>query len=179
MTDEAIMERVRAGETHMMSRLFEKHQIPLYNFFFYSNRDRSLSEDLTQLVFERMLKYRSSFESNVNFKSWMYRIARNVSNDHWKKANSRRTESIDGREDYVRGDCEHRKLEAKEKWSILERSMNALDPETKELIMLTRIEKMKYTEVAQIFGVTEGVIKVRVHRGLKKLKHIYDMNYES
>lgn len=179
MTDEAIMERVRSGDLRMMSRLFEKHQIPVYNFFYYGNRDRSLSEDLTQTVFERMMKYRNSYDTKVNFKSWMYRIARNVNNDHWRKQNSHRTEMIDGQENSLMGDCEERRMEAKEKWSILEQSMEMLDNETKELIVLTRIERMKYAEVAKLYEVSEGVIKVRVHRGLKKLKQIYDTKYQS
>lgn len=179
MTDEAIMERIQTGEIRMMSQLFQRHQVALYNFFYQMNRDKGLSEDLTQNVFERMIKYRGSYESKVNFKSWMFRIARNVSNDHWRKKKIKHSSDLAHHENDLKADCEIRRMEGKEKWDILQNVMHQLEDETREIILLTRIEKLKYAEVAKMYNVTEGAIKVRVHRGLKQLKTLYNQSYIS
>lgn len=174
MTDEAIMHRVSNGETRLMSHLFERHQTPLYGFFYRMNRDSALSEDLVQNVFERMIKYRASYKQTVNFKSWMFSIARNVSHDHYRKQKMQfsglETEQLN-----LHSDCLNTKMDAKENLNLLEIAMDRLDEETKEIILLTRVERMKYSEVAQMLNTTEGNIKVKVHRGLKQLKHLYSL----
>jgi len=51
--------------------------------------------------------------------------------------------------------------------------MAALPKEERQLLVLTRFQRMKYQEVAEILDSTEGAIKVKVHRAIKKLKGIY------
>ena len=41
---------------------------------------------------------------------------------------------------------------------------------------MNRYQEIKYAEIAEIIGSSEGAIKVRVHRALKKLKEIYFQN---
>src|SRR5690348_11487914 len=83
LTDNALMLRVRDGETDTLGLLFERYKRPLYGFFYGMNRDSELSEDLVQNVFFRILKYRYLFRGEGDFKTWMFHIARNVNNDHY------------------------------------------------------------------------------------------------
>jgi len=41
------------------------------------------------------------------------------------------------------------------------------------MLVLTKYQGMKYEQVAEIFGITEGAVKVRMHRVLQELKEIY------
>mgnify|MGYP001792168515 CR=1 FL=1 len=62
ISDETLMERVKHGELRRASELFERYNKPLYNFFARLTLDRDLSDDLTQNVFLRMLKYRKTYQ---------------------------------------------------------------------------------------------------------------------
>jgi len=84
-TDEQLMEQVSQENLNALSVLFDRYQVPLYNFFYRQNYDGAFSEDLVQTVFERILKYRQSYVSGMTFRSWMYQIARNAKTDHYKK----------------------------------------------------------------------------------------------
>jgi RNA polymerase sigma-70 factor (ECF subfamily) len=86
LSDEKIMLLVREGQLSELKELFERYSTPLYNFFFRLTLDEALSEDLTQNLFYRVLRYRQSFEpASGSFRSWVYRMARNVHADHFRQ----------------------------------------------------------------------------------------------
>ena len=57
--------------------------------------------------------------------------------------------------------------------NCLKKALENLSDEKKELIELVRFQKVKYAKVAEMLGVTESAIKVRVHRILKELRESY------
>src|SRR5437868_11302933 len=85
LPDEELMFLVRNGVVEMLGVLFDRYQSPLFNFYCKLTGDRSVSEDLVQDVFYRILKYRKSYQSGMSFRSWMYQIARNVRLDQAKR----------------------------------------------------------------------------------------------
>ena len=60
-----------------------------------------------------------------------------------------------------------------EEQSLLIRALNTLSPEKREIIELTKFQKLKYEEVANLLGKTEGALKVQIHRILKELRLKY------
>jgi RNA polymerase sigma factor (sigma-70 family) len=84
MTDESIMEAVKRGELQQATLLFERYNKRIFNFLARMTMDRSLAEDLTQNVFLRIIKYRTSYREGNRFQSWIYQVARNVFSDHYQ-----------------------------------------------------------------------------------------------
>ncbi len=80
--DEQVMAQVREGRVEMLAILFERHHVRLFNFFLRLTAERSLSEDLVQEVFLRILKYRHTYRGDSKFTTWMYQIGRNAHIDH-------------------------------------------------------------------------------------------------
>src|SRR6266480_5942415 len=83
--DEDLMLQVRDGAGEMLGVLFDRYQTPLFNFYSKLTGDRTLSEDLVQEVFLRILKYRQSYRPGTPFRAWVYQIARNARIDHFRK----------------------------------------------------------------------------------------------
>ena len=94
---------VRDGDVDKLGELFEKHHKHLYNFFFRQTGKGQESEDLTQDVFFRMLKYRHTYREDGDFKVWMFKIAYNARNDYYKKL--RPVSDIDEYESYLTIGC--------------------------------------------------------------------------
>jgi RNA polymerase sigma-70 factor (ECF subfamily) len=84
MTDEMIMEAVKNGDLQQASLLFERYNRRIFNFLARMTMERELAEDLTQNVFLRIIKYRSSYREGLRFQSWIYQVARNVFSDHYQ-----------------------------------------------------------------------------------------------
>jgi len=170
-TDEQLMDRLRAGHRSAGGILFDRYHVKLYQFFWRMCQDRSLSEDLTQVTFERLLRYRSSYQSGQSVRTWLYQIARHAAYDHFKK-NKLRISDFTEADDLGKADPNHRLEEADQK-AQLQEAMNQLRPELREVLILTRYQGMRYQEAAQILDCSEGAVKVRVHRAIKELRTVF------
>jgi RNA polymerase sigma factor (sigma-70 family) len=173
MTDEMIMEAVKSGDLQQVSLLFERYNRRIYNFLARMTMDRPLAEDLTQNVFLRIIKYRSSYREGAKFQSWIYQIARNVFSDHYQTIKNRYSDFVDVENirDHI-PDNEDREIQ-NEKEILLERSMARLTEEQRELLVLTRFQQMKYEEVAVLLETTVANVKVKVHRAIIRLREFY------
>src|SRR5262245_35600108 len=85
LSDNSLMLAVRNGDVERFGELFLRHHDRRFAFFYRMTADSAASEDLTQEVFVRMLKYRRTFGDDSEFRGWMYQIARNVRADHFRK----------------------------------------------------------------------------------------------
>ncbi|WP_181899489.1 RNA polymerase sigma factor [Flagellimonas nanhaiensis] len=161
------MQQVVEGNLDLLKVLFERHHRHVYNFLYKMSGDRMLSEDLTQDVFYKLIKYRSSYKSGA-FVSWLFTIARNNLRTHYTR-NHKNNLDI-GVLDYKAVEAETNKTE---EYSHLQRALNQLHPDDRELIILNRFQEIRYEELAQILGSTPGAVKTKVSRVLKKLRKIY------
>ena len=175
LSDNALMLKVKDGDFDKMGLLFERYHRQLFGFLFQMTRQREASEDMVQNVFYRMLKYRKGFTGHGEFKIWMFHLARNVLSDHFHKNKRAKTiEDLSHVHEHIAGDeSVDGQLEKAQQMKILEKALETLNEENRELLLLCRYQELKYSEVAQILNISEGNVKVRVHRALTQLKDAY------
>jgi len=166
------MERVKDGDIAEMSVLFERYHVRLYNFFLKLTRNKIISQDLTQNLFYRMIRYKNSYKNDLSVKSWMYQMARNLHIDYCKeekrfddlflKTDTYPVEVTDENTGFQEDDYE--KLEA---------AFSRLSISQKELIILSRYQGLKYEEISDILNQSVPAIKVAMHRTIKQLRECY------
>ncbi len=179
MTDEEVMAMVKKGDLEKAAILFERYQAMLYNFFVKLSFETELSKDLTQNVFYRLIKYRNSFNESKAFKAWFFQLARNQYLDHVSNAKNKRSR-FDDLEKLAHKAAENMQDQTQaEREKVLYKALSLLDEEQRELIVLSKFQKMKYTDIAQILNITEAAVKVKVHRAIKKLKGVYFMTEQN
>ncbi len=169
------MLRVKAGETQKLGLLYERYKKRLFGFFYQMNKDAALSEDLVQNVFVKILKYKHTYTEESKFVVWLFQIARNTSYDSFKKVKKNMHKdidevgySIDSNEDNMQA-----VMVKKENVRTLTRAMEMLNPEKKELLVLSKFKGLKYREIGEIVGCSEGNARIKVHRALNELKGIF------
>lgn len=175
LTDNALMLKVKSGELDKLGLLYERHKKRVFGFFYNMNGNAALSEDLVQNVFVRMLKYKHTFTGEGSFVAWMFRTARNVNFDHYKKNKETLHQSELSAVDY--------KLEStvnveegiikKDNLKMLHTAMGKLSVEKREILVLSKFKEIKFSEIGAILGCTEGAAKVKAHRALNDLKGIF------
>jgi len=79
------MEKIKEGNLAAMAVLFERYNRRLFNFFLKMGLKREISQDLTQNLFYRMIKYRRTYKSGAIVRTWIYQIARNLYNDYRRR----------------------------------------------------------------------------------------------
>jgi RNA polymerase sigma-70 factor (ECF subfamily) len=171
-TDEKIMYKVKDGQLAALTELFDRYSVPIYNFFLKLTMDTNTSEDLTQNLFYRIIRYRHTFNAGTGtFKSWMYQMARNLHADHCRQKQriAEVVQNADAFED-VADKEEGFKENDYEKLKLALAGLGAVD---RELIVLSRFEGLKYAEIAKMKNMSLSSIKVQVHRALKQLRLLY------
>jgi RNA polymerase sigma-70 factor (ECF subfamily) len=174
-TDNNLMLAVKSGDAARIAILFDRYHRRLFEFFYRLSGDSASSEDLVQEVFLRMLKYRSSFRTDSQFRPWMYQIARSVRIDRFNASREIREESLsDSAATVLRsgssGPLQH--LVNMERSSLLQRALLELPDEKRELLILARFQELRYEEIGSLLDVETGTVKVRVHRAMLELREI-------
>ena len=164
------MMAVANGELNKLSILFDRYHVRIYNFFQKMTRNKMVSEDLTQEVFIKILKYRTSY-NNGNFASWLYTVARNIFSSYYQKQKKERSNIIE--DDFLNTEEKLFTDSNKEDLEHLQRSLLKLNEKDRELIVMHKLQEIQYEQIAQIVGSSENAVKVKTHRALKKLKEIY------
>ncbi len=167
------MLQVKAGDLERMSLLFERHNRALFGFLYHLTQRREASEDMVQTVFYRMIKYRASFGEGSNFSGWMYHIARNVLKDQKFGLDSRYDPVCLHEEKIAGGTLADERLEKQQSRQQLYDAMGMLSEGDREILILNRMKELKYPEISQIMGISEGAARVRVFRAVEELKRIF------
>ncbi len=171
-TDEQLMIAVRDGEVRLLGALFERHKRMFYGFFVRLTGDPELSHDLIQDMFIRILKYRTSYRAESKFRSWAFRIARNLVNDHYGRAR-REVPLEDAGERPAPTVLPLAQLEHAQEVSMLHEAFAKLPTERRELLTLSHFERVPYAEIADMYSCPVNTIKVRVHRAVNELRTVY------
>ena len=169
------MLKVKEGEVDKLNLLYKRYSRRLFGFFYGMTNDGATSEDLVQNVFMRILKYKHTYKENGDFEVWAFQMARNVHKDHYRinKRYSFQEDMNPYEQKLSESNHKEEEMERSDELNYLKRALESLSTEKRELMELVRFQKVKYAKVAELYGVTESAIKVRVHRILKELRESY------
>ena len=174
-TDEDLMASLAAGTLDASALLFRRYHRQLFNFYLRMGFDRATGEDMVQTVFERVIRYRHTYQPATSFRTWMYRIARNVQADNRRRQARMQDEAWQGPAEIAEPFevPAQQTIEAAETLAQLEKALQQL-PETQlEILLLTRYQGLKYAEVGELLGCSEGAVKLKVFRAIEQLRAIF------
>ena len=174
-TDTQLMLAVKQGDSQMLGTLYERYKDWLFRFFLQLHGNSALGEDMVQTVFMRILKYKHTYTEDSKYVTWMFQIARNVNNDHFRKREQKHVKEEIDKINFKLSDYEtaDERIEKQESSHLLHRALQKLPIDKREVIVLSKLKELKYREVATILGCTENTARMKAHRALIDLKEIY------
>ncbi len=150
-----------AGDREVIEELHARYADVLVAFFAARTFNHDSANDLSQTVWVKILEKRQSF-LHGNFHSWMYRIARNLLIDHWrKKYPSLLDEDFDPAEPTY--DQEDDRLES------LRECLESVEGSFVEIIR-SKTQGLSTTLLAKQYGISPMTVGSRFHRGKQLLK---------
>jgi RNA polymerase sigma-70 factor (ECF subfamily) len=169
--DEATLARLmtlsQAGDKQAYATLLEACQRWLRGY--YSRRIApSQLDDLVQETLIALHTKRASWDATRPFLPWLAAIARYRWVDHLRRLY--RTETQELHEELVGSDDEPA-IAAR---ISLDRLLGLLPPAQERVIALVKIEGLSIAEASAATGQSESLVKVNIHRGLKKLAHMIE-----
>lgn len=174
-----LIEAFKAGDEAAFTQLVKKYQQQVFNLLFhYAGRKEDI-EDLAQEVFIKVYTHLATFETRAAFRTWLYRIAINVSIDHARKRKLRRMLSLDGLTEWARERVAFKSAQmpspqiAAEQSDLdqhLQRGLERLPEDFRKALVLRDMEGLEYDEIATITGWSLGTVKSRLFRGRQRLR---------
>src|ERR1041384_7823723 len=170
--DQELMRIVQAGDFSPASEIYDRYSGRIYNFALRFLKNAEAAEDATQEVFVKMMKHANQFQGDAKLSTWLFSITANWCRDYLRKADNKTKETEEVLIS-LPAPIEHgpdRTLEQRENEVRVQRALQALTPEQREAILLSRYQGLSYAEIAQIAGCSEGAVKTRVFRAMETLK---------
>ena len=160
------MEAVANGDTARLAELYARYKGPIFGFLLNrTGGDRATAEDLLQTTFERILRYRDSWQAGQAFRTWIFTVARNAWHDHGRR---------EGRLPLTHPDRLPEAAEPPEESPLdCRRALAALPDHYRSVVELAWQRNMKYADIATVLGTSDANVKVRMHRACKQLRNNY------
>jgi RNA polymerase sigma-70 factor (ECF subfamily) len=164
-----------------IERAFEEayHQYSdaIFRFCLFKVSDREIAKDLTQETFTKTWKYMVNGGCVENFKAFLYHAAGNIVIDQYRKTTGESLDTLQEKGFEPAFDDTDRMIDKMDGEQMLT-LVKALPKEYCEVIFMKYSDNLTNKEIAEILGELEGTVRVRLHRGLKKLQEIMEEQRE-
>jgi len=172
-TDEALMLAWAGGDAAAFDTLYARHRGPLFRFLVAQLRDRPLAEELYQDVWQRVIAARQGWRPEAAFGTWLYRIAHNRLNDHWRAQRHRPPAPVDAElrmAALADPDDPERLAHRDQTRETLQRALDELPEDQREAVLLRLQQELSLEEIGRITGVGRETVKSRLRYALDKLR---------
>ena len=170
-SDEEVVQRVRAGDTALFEVLVRRYNQRLYRVARAIVRNDAEAEDVMQDAYVRAFAHLDQFEARAPFAAWLTRIAVNNALARLRIQQRMQPLAEDGGEGKITMPADQHSMNPEEQTSnaelgrILEETLLSLPEQYRTVVMLRDVEEMTTAETAEVLGLTEDNVKVRLHRG--------------
>lgn len=172
-SDHDLMLAVRAGELARLGDLFERHHRMLHGFLARLTGNPDVAEDLVQIVFQRILKYRHTYRDEGKFTAWLYHLARRAAADHYRRANRAPIPTDPTDFTTVADDATPTaddQATRRDELDLMQHALSLLHQDQREILVLHRFQHLQHDEIGRLLNISAGAAKVRVHRALSALR---------
>jgi len=171
-SDEALIERIAAGDKLAMQVLFARHQVRVYRFVLRLVRDQSVAEELVGEVFLDVWRQAGRFEARSTASTWLLAIARYKALSALRRRTDQELDDDKAATIEDPGDSPEVAILKKNKGDVLRQCLTALTPEHREIVDLVYYHEKSVEEVAQIVGIGENTVKTRMFYARKRLSEL-------
>ena len=162
--------------------IYDQYYSKVRKFILAVVKDEWVADDVIQETFLKVQQNIKSLRDPSRLSSWIFRIAHNLCQDHFRRMKkSRKEERIDQEETedlnealIQKGLGIQKELEQRQMGECVQNQINLLPEPLRTVLVLFDIMEFSHQESADILGITVKNVKVRLHRARKRLKAILE-----
>lgn len=165
--DANITAGIVSGEVEAFKTLYYKYGQALFGFLWQKTHQEDVAEELVQILFTRIWKKRESLDPKQSIRAYLYQAANHLAIDHLRKK---------VRESEIQEDphWEHGTTQIDEygfeRRAAISKAVNSLPEAQRKVFLLSRIDGLKYSEIATTLGLSVKTVETHMGRALKKLR---------
>lgn len=178
-TDEELVKISLEWQLDWFKELIQRYELPLSKYISrLINTSIEQKEDLLQDIFIKIYKYLNSFDFNLKFSNWIYRIAHNYVIDFLRKEEREEHYKFFINEDdkdifwnEIKWDSNiEKEYLLKERDEIIKNILNELPETYKEVLILKYFEFKDYKDISEILKVPEWTVATYFNKAKKQFK---------
>ncbi len=167
--DADLVDRFRAGDRAAFDTLVRKYQRSIYYLTLRYVKDPDDAKDMAQRAFVRAFEALGGFRGGSSFRTWLYRIAVNLSLNHLRDHARHQPGGVP--EDALTSDAiGANRVTSAEDRARLRGAIDLLPPKQRLVLELRVFEELPFRDVAAIADCTENAAKVNFHLAVKRLR---------
>ena len=151
-----------------MGWLISRYKHMVYTAAYRITRNREDAEEVGQDSFVKAFAHLAGFSGGSRFSTWLFSITYRSAISHLRKRRER-TEALDDLGKAEPNGWDPRAGEATDRQRALELALARLPEEDAAIVSFFYLEEMSVEEIVTVTGLTASNVKVKLHRGRKKL----------
>jgi RNA polymerase sigma-70 factor (ECF subfamily) len=177
----ALVRRVQVADQMAFREIVERYQSKVFSIVYGILRNHNDAEDIAQQVFTKVYFSIGSFDFRSSLLTWVYKITVNECYDYLRKRKVRRLvyESDFSQEDALRAEGmeQARDQRPSVETAVADRDLALkllarLPEQERTLLLLKEVEGHSVEELAEMTGINENTIKVKLFRARRKLAKV-------
>jgi RNA polymerase sigma-70 factor (ECF subfamily) len=160
ISDQHLLAQTARGDQAAFEELYERFELPVYNYLLRLVCEQAVAEDLLQEVFMAVWNGAGGFRGQAQVRTWIFHIAHNQAVS-WLRSHRSNVAYDDSTGLYAQDDPER---EAMENWrnDHLRRAVSRLNPSLRAVVELAFFNELSYTEIAAVVSCPVGTVKSRM-----------------
>jgi RNA polymerase sigma-70 factor (ECF subfamily) len=170
--EKELLSKVTAGDREAFGQLYDFYAPRIFRFIRLKVRSQVLAEDLSSESFLRIWEYlrEENREIEESFQALLYKIARNLIIDHYKRKSSQEVFLNDDFNDFLLKQPARDEIASKESIEEVRGALLKVKEEYQNVILWYYVDEMTVPEIAKIMDKSQGATRVLIHRALRALK---------
>jgi RNA polymerase sigma-70 factor (ECF subfamily) len=181
MDDAQVMLRVRDGDDAAFNYLVDRYRRAMVGFMYRMTHNAAVAEELSQEVFLRVYRSRTSYSADAKFTTWLYRIATNLAVNYARDTKNERPEvkaSLDETDEETglgidvadeRPNVEQQILR-RERLKAIRKHVEALPERQRLAVTMHKYQELDYRQIAEVLHLSESATKSLLFRAYETLR---------
>lgn len=170
--EENLVHEILSGDVNAYAPLVNRYQKPIFNLMLRMTGSEQDALDLTQETFVRAYERLDRFNPSAAFFPWLYTMGLNLARDFLRKVKRSPVEAFESENTSSEEiDQDDRLADQTDIQEVLE-GLQTLPADYREALLLRFHEGLSISEVASALGLSASAAKMRIHRGLLKLRQL-------
>lgn len=171
-SEENLVCEILSGDVNAYAVLVKRYEKPIYNLMLRMTGSEQDAVDLTQEAFVKAYEKLEKFNPSAPFFPWLYTMGLNLARDFLRRAKRSPFECYESdnclSEQADEGERLAEKIDIQDVW----KGLKTLPVDYREALLLRFHEGLSIDEVAHALGLSLSAAKMRIHRGLSRLREL-------
>ena len=172
LIDEEVISRIAQGDETAFAKLFELYRDRVYSIAYKLTHSTAVSEEIVQDVFLKIWLKRASLVDIHDFSAYFFVVTRNYAFKALRDIARNYCTTISAEEDQVMADNDSQNyLVDKEYNLLLQKAVNRLPGQQKDVYRLSKEQGLKREEVARLLHVQPETVKSHLAQAMKNIRN--------